>query len=155
MTDATTYDLIAELRARAGALENERDRARREIHRLRGGIETIAVLGTSPETLGLNTDAPVAEVLVTVSQAARNLLKAPRPAHWPPRIGDVWRDRQGRDWRAVDDEGDVALTRHEGEQNGEPVNAVDGPEWVDDEHGPLTLISRTANTATEGVDTHV
>jgi hypothetical protein len=75
---------------------------------------------------------PLAMRGVTVERVA--------PAEWPPQAGDVWRDRDGRKWfvRYVDGEPYMVSTT---EDNG-------SPEYVLDEHGPMTLHDREGWTPT-------
>lgn len=55
------------------------------------------------------------------------------PAEWPPQKADLWRDRSGDLWFAVDD-GEVWLTSDGYER--------EISDWVRSNYGPLTLVYR-------------
>ena len=90
---------------------------------------------------------PARETLPHVAVHVLTLLNTPTPATWPPQPGDVWSDHREFHWRADLDAylGELVL-KHDVSPS---VQDVASPEWAWAVHGPLALISRTANPATE------
>jgi hypothetical protein len=57
------------------------------------------------------------------------------PEHWPPLLGDVWQDREGRRWAAFRDRDTSYLECL-------AMPADDSAEEIDRVYGPMTLVSR-------------
>ncbi|MBA9003702.1 hypothetical protein [Thermomonospora cellulosilytica] len=96
------------------------------------------------------TSVELDDVFVTITRAA--------PAEWPPRPGDLWRDREGRlhfasayapdydnaeDCRGINDEGwRVVLLSQHSDDSCNPGSQMHRPEYVNQRYGPLTLVHR-------------
>ena len=69
------------------------------------------------------------------------------PAEWPPRTGDLWRDRDGDVWLCVtwtaynETHTGLACTRRVPGKVGMLGGSL-SPQRVADQHGPLTLVHR-------------
>lgn len=96
----------------------------------RSTVLVVDYLGGTERSLAVNVDAPN----VSVEKVA--------PAEWPPRIGDVWTDRNGRPWFAIDatDENNEGLLELHGIST--YVYGSTSPEHVNRQYGPMTLVQR-------------
>lgn len=69
------------------------------------------------------------------------LVERRAPAEWPPRPGDLWRDRDGRLWFTVESDSDYGVALTCNGRNRRPAAEIHGL------YSPLTLVHREGGDA--------
>lgn len=90
----------------------------------------VALMDTYAYTL---VDNKGRELALPRQFAGATLAAAAVPAQWPPQIGDIWEDREGDRYFAIDNQPGVGLVEQVG-------GGINDPDDLHEMYGPLRLI---------------